>query len=129
VDSTLDRPEGSQIGQNKITQFKYGADVEYNPWKWIGLMARWDEVNYDTHNPGYIFSSITGRLSFYSDFMSGERIYIQYSRYRYGDKMVLGGQWPWGDQLVAGSDIIQGTVYKGTRPDMDVIKFQADIKF
>ncbi len=129
VDATLDRPDGSLITQNKISQFKYGADIEYNPWKWLGVMARWDEVNYDMNNPGYIFSAITGRLSFYSNFMSGERIYVQYSRYRYGDKMVLSGNWPWGVPLVAGSDIIQGTRYAGSKPDMDVVKFQADIKF
>ncbi len=134
VDATLDRPDPPEgkarsINQNKISQFKYGADIEYNPWKWLGVMARWDEVNYDMNNPGYIFSAITGRVSFYSDFMSGERIYIQYSRYRYGDKMVLAGQWPWGLPLVAGSNIIQGTQYAGSKPDMDVIKFQADISF
>lgn len=129
VDASLDRPEGSLISQNKISQFKWGADVEYNPKKWVGLMARWDEVNYDLNNPGYIFSAITGRLSFYSDFLSGERIFIQYSRYRYGDKMTLAGAWPWGVPLVAGSEIIQGGPYAGSKPDMDVVKLQADIKF
>jgi hypothetical protein len=117
------------ISQNKISQFKWGADVEYNPWKWMGVMARWDEVNYDLNNPGYIFSAITGRLSLYSDFLSGERIFFQYSRYRYGDNMTLAGAWPWGVPLVAGSEIIQGGPYAGSKPDMDVIKVQADIKF
>lgn len=129
VDAQLDRPEGSKIRQNKISQFKYGADIEYNPVGWLGVMARWDEVNYDLNNPGYVFSAITGRLSLYSDFLSGERIYLQYSRYRYGPKMTLAGSWPWGVPLVAGSDIIQGGPYTGSKPDMDVIKVQADIKF
>lgn len=129
VDSVLDRPAGSQITQNKISQFKWGADIEYNPWKWLGLMARWDQVNYDLNNPGYIFSAITGRLSFYSHYLSGERIYLQYSRYQYGDNMTLAGTWPWGTTLVAGSDIIQDTVYIGSKPDMDVVKLQADIRF
>jgi hypothetical protein len=129
VDAALDRPQGSAISQNKITQFKYGADLEYNPWKWVGLMARWDEVNYDLNNPGYIFSAISGRLSLYSDFLSGERIFFQYSRYNYGDNMTLAGAWPWGLPLVAGSDIVQGGPYTGSKPDMDVVKVQADIKF
>jgi hypothetical protein len=129
VDASLDRPEGSVISQNKISQFKWGADVEYNPVKWAGIMARWDEVNYDLNNPGYIFSAITGRLSLYSDFLSGERLFFQYSRYRYGDNMTLAGAWPWGVPLVAGSEIIQGGPYAGSKPDMDVIKVQADIKF
>ncbi len=129
VDSSLDRPAGSKISQNKISQFKYGADLEYNPARWVGLMARWDEVNYDLNNPGYIFSAITGRVSFYSDFLSGERLFLQYSRYRYGDNMTLAGSWPWGVPLVAGSEIIQGGPYAGSKPDMDVVTVQADVKF
>jgi hypothetical protein len=129
VDSNLDLPDGSVIARDSITSFKWGADAEYNPWKWFGVMLRWDSVNYDMATPGYIFSAITGRLSFYSDFLSGERIYLQYSRYRYGDNMTLAGTWPWGVPLVPGSDIIQGGPYAGSKPDMDVVKIQADIRF
>lgn len=129
VDATLDLPEGSTIQQNKIRQFKSGADLEYNPWKWVGLMLRFDSVNYDLDHPGYIFSAITSRLSLYSDLFSGERIYLQYSRYRYGDRMVLAGVWPWGVPLVAGNDILQGGPYVGSTPDMDVVRIQADIHF
>ncbi len=129
VDSHLDLPAGSAITLNRITHFKWGADLEYNPWSWAGLMARWDTVNYDMNHSGYIFSAITARLSFYSHFASGERIYLQYSRYRYGDNMVLAGRWPWGIPLVAGSDIIQGGPYAGSKPDMDVVKLQADLHF
>lgn len=129
VDAHADLPAGSGIAQDRITHFKWGADVEYNPWTWAGVMARWDTVNYDMDHGGYIFAAATGRISFYSHFASGERIYLQYSRYRYGDKMVLAGRWPWGNQLVAGSDIIQGGPYAGSKPDMDVVKIQADIQF
>jgi hypothetical protein len=129
VDSHLDLPATTAIGQDRITHFKWGADVEYNPLDWLGVMARFDSVNYDMDHGGYIFAAATGRLSFYSHFASGERIYLQYSRYRYGDKMVLAGRWPWGNQLVAGSDIIQGGPYAGSKPDQDVIKLQADIQF
>lgn len=129
VDAKLALPEGSGITQDRITQLKWGADVEYNPWKWIGLMLRYDVVNYDLDHGGYIFNSISPRISFYSNYLSGERIYLQYSRYNYGDNMTLAGRWPWGTPLVAGSDIIQGGPYAGSKPDMDVIKFQADVSF
>lgn len=128
VHSRADLPAGSVVAA-KNTQFKWGADVEYNPWSWMGVMARFDSVNYDMDTGGYIFSAITGRLSFYSHYASGERIYLQYSRYRYGDNMTLAGRWPWGVPLVAGSDIIQGGAYAGSKPDMDVVKLQADIHF
>jgi len=129
VDSQFDLPSGSKIPWNGTTSFKWGADLEYNPWKWFGVTARFDSVNYEMNHPGYIFSAITGRLSFYSNFLSGERIYLQYSRYRYGDNMTLAGLWPWNAPLVAGSHIIQSGVYAGSSPDMDVVKFQADIQF
>ena len=129
VDAHSDLPAGSGIKQDRITHFKWGADVEYNPWTWMGVMARWDTVNYDMAHGGYIFSAITGRVSLYSHFASGERIYLQYSRYRYGDRMLLAGRWPWGNQIVAGSDIIQGGVYANSKPDQDVVKVQADIHF
>jgi hypothetical protein len=129
VDSHLDLPAGSVIPQDRITHFKWGADVEYNPVTWAGLMARYDNVNYDTAHGGYIFAAITARLSLYSHFASGERLYFQYSRYRYGDRMTLAGRWPWGIPLVAGSDIIQGGPYAGSKPDMDVVKIQADVHF
>jgi hypothetical protein len=129
VDSHLDLPATTAITQDRITHFKWGADVEYNPLDWLGVMARWDTVNYDMDHGGYTFAAATGRLSFYSHFASGERIYLQYSRYRYGDRMVLAGRWPWGNQLIAGSDIIQGGPYAGSKPDMDVVKLQADITF
>lgn len=134
ANASLDLPPGSQglqggITQNRIRQFKYGADLTYQPLSWLGLMVRYDEVNYDLDHSGYVFSSITPRLIFSSHFLSSESIYIQYSRYRYGDNMVLNGTWPWGTELVAGNSLIQHGPYSGTKPDMDVIKIQATASF
>ena len=92
-------------------------------------MLRWDEVNYNLDDSGYVFSAITPRVTFSSHFLSGESIYLQYSRYRYGDQMVIAGRWPWGQPLVAGSNITQGGAYAGEKPDMDVIKLQANVTF
>jgi hypothetical protein len=129
ANANLDLPPGTALTQDHIGQFKYGADLSLQATKWLGLMLRWDEVNYDLDHPGYIFSAITPRVTFSTHFLSGESIYIQYSRYRYGDRMVLAGKWPWGQQLVAGSDFIQGGHYSGQRPDADVIRLQASAAF
>jgi hypothetical protein len=133
ADASLDLPTGSQLTQNKIKQFKVGADLTLQALNWLGLMVRYDSVNYDLDNAGYIFSAITSRLIFASHFLSSESIYLQYSRYRYGDKMVLAGQWPLqtlgGGPLVAGSAILQGGPYAGQKPDMDVVKVQATVAF
>ena len=134
ADASLDLPPGSTtVTQKSIKQFKYGADVTYQALDWFALMVRGDTVNYDLDHAGYIFSSLTARLVFCSHFLSGESIYLQYSRYIYGDNMVLEGRWPWGSSggtgtLVAGSFPIQSNEY-GKKPDENVIKLQATIAF
>ena len=129
IDARLDLPAGSVIPQDRIGQMKYGADLTVQAFDWLGVMLRWDEVNYDLDNPGYVFSAITARATLSSHFLSSESIYLQYSRYRYGDNMVIAGRWPWGQSMVAGSQITQGGPYAGEKPDMDVIKVQANVAF
>ena len=90
-------------------------------------MLRYDIVNLDLDLPAYVFSAIMSRVVFSTHLLSSESIYLQYSRYRYGDHMVLDGNWPWNAPLVAGSDILQGGPYSGQKPDMDVIKVQANV--
>jgi hypothetical protein len=129
ADASLKLPSGSTLPQNSIKQFKYGADVTVQALNWLAFMIRYDLVNYDLDHPALIFTAITPRAVFSSHFLSGERIYIQYSRYIYGDKMVLNGTWPWGTSLVAGSSVLQEGLYSGKKPDEDVVKLQADIAF
>jgi hypothetical protein len=127
----FDLPPGSDFPRSTLKQFKYGADVTLQALKWLGFMMRYDFVNYDTANDGFVFSAITPRVVFSSNFLSSERIYIQYSRYTYGDNMTLGAKWPvpWGQALVAGNDIIQNGPYAGKKPDQNVVKLQAEIAF
>jgi hypothetical protein len=129
ANSSIELPAGSQLARTSIKQFKFGADVTVQALDWLGVMLRGDSVNYDTENAGYIFSAITTRLTVSSHFLSSESIYLQYSRYIYGDHMTLAGTWPWNKPLVAGTDVIQGGTYAGQKPDMDVIKLQATIAF
>jgi len=127
--STLDLPAGSTLPYKSIKQFKFGVDATLQALSWFGVMARFDSVNYDQDHPAYLFSAITGRLIFSSHFLSSERIYLQYSHYRYGDHMVLNGTWPWGAPLVAGSNVLQQGPYSGMTPDRDIVKMQAEIAF
>jgi len=128
--SSLDLPAGTQITQNKTTQLKYGADVTLQTLSWLALMLRGDTVNYDLDHSGFIFSAITSRMAISSHFLSGESIYLQYSRYIYGDNMLLAGKWPWNTPLVAGADVVQGNGgYSGKKPDENVVKLQASIVF
>jgi hypothetical protein len=129
ADASLNLPVGSDVMQNSIKQFKYGADVTLQSLTWLAFMLRYDAVNYDLDHPGFVFVSITPRVIVSSHFLSSERIYLQYSRYVYGDKMVLAGQWPWVAPLVAGSDVLQEGPYSGQKPDENVVKLQAEVAF
>jgi hypothetical protein len=127
--ASLDLPATTTLTQKSLKQFKYGADVTVQALSWLAGTLRYDTVNYDLDHPAYIFSAVSARAAFSSHFLSGERIFIQYSRYIYGDKMVLNGTWPWGAALVAGSNVLQQGPYSGHKPDQNVIKLQADIAF
>jgi hypothetical protein len=136
ADASLNLPAGTDVmaagsntPQTSIKQFKYGADVTLQYLTWLAFMLRYDSVNYDLDHPGYVFLSITPRVIVSSHFLSSERIYLQYSRYKYGDHMTLAGQWPWVAPLVAGSDVLQAGPYAGTTPDENVVKLQADVAF
>jgi hypothetical protein len=132
----LSLPPGSMVKdaqgnpQNHIKQLKYGADATLQLADWVGFMLRGDIVNYDLDHDGYIMAAVTTRVQFASHFLSSERIYIQYSRYIYGDRMLLNATWPWGQSLVQGSSVIQNApAYSMKTPDENVVKLQSEIAF
>jgi hypothetical protein len=120
------------VTQDTIKQFKYGADLTLQATTWVAFMLRYDAVNYNLGYPGYVFAAVTPRVVFSSHFLSSERIYLQYSRYIYGDNFKLAQTWPLsagGGPLVAGSTVIQQGPYAGMTPDQNVVKLQAEIAF
>jgi hypothetical protein len=127
--SKLDLPAGSMFPQNSFKQFKYGVDATLQALDWLGFMLRYDLVNLDWDHGGYIFSGVTARAAFSSHFLSSERIYVQYTRYTYGDKMTLAGTSLSGAPLIAGNEIVQAGPYSGKPPDHNVIKLQAEVAF
>jgi hypothetical protein len=129
TDVSLDLPAGTTLTQKSINQIKGGADATVQTLPWLAFMARYDAVNYDRDHGGYVFAAYTARAIISSHFLSSERIYLQYSRYRYGDKMVLNGTWPWGAPLVAGANVLQQGPYSSKTPDQNVVKLQAEIAF
>lgn len=130
--SSLDLPKTK--GQyspdtDKIKQYKWGADLTVVPLTWLGIMGRFDQVSL-LDRPGYVFSAITGRVMFFSNFLSNEKIYLQFSQYKYGDKMTLVAHYPWtADPIVVGSNILQNKGYIGKKPDESVLKIQAEVTF
>lgn len=129
IDANQDFPTTSTLTKDHLGQMKYGVDVAVQALDWLGVSLRWDEVNLDLDETGYVFSAFSPRVTFSSHFLSGESIYLQYSRYRYGDHIVLDGTNPWRLPLVPGSEILQTGPYRGEIPDMDVIRLQASVAF
>jgi hypothetical protein len=133
--ASLDLPAATTtLKQNSLQQIKYGADATVQMADWVSFMLRGDIVDYDLAHDGYIFAILTARLQIASQILSSERIYLQYSRYKYGDKMVLNATWPvttlGGGSLVQGSSVIQqAPAYSGKTPDENVVKLQAEISF
>ena len=124
-----DLPATTTFTQKTLNEFKWGADATLQATNWFGLMLRYDLVNLDMDHGGYIFSAITPRLIFSSHYLSSERLFIQFSRYTYGDNIKLGASWPWGVAQVAGSTVLQQGPYLGRTPDRNVLKLQAEIAF
>jgi len=127
--ASLTLPAMTTLKQDKIRQLKWGLDATLQTLDWLAFMVRGDIVNYDLDNKGFSFAALTARMQFASHFLSSERIYIQYTRYFYGDKMLLNATWPWGTSLVAGSSVIQQGPYSGMKPDANIIKLQSEIAF
>ena len=90
ADSTRDLPAGSNL-QNNLTQFKWGTSLTLQTLTWLALMLRFDQVNnavpqlHDLGLAGNTFAMVTPRLMFSTHFLSSEVLYIQYSRYFFGD--------------------------------------------
>jgi hypothetical protein len=115
--------------QDKIMQYKYGADLTVVPLTWLAVMYRYDTVSL-LDKPGYVFSAHTGRVIFFSNWLSSEKIYLQFSKYKYGDQMNLVAHYPWTtDPIVVGSNVLQNKGYVGEDPDEVVIKIQAEVTF
>jgi hypothetical protein len=87
--ASRDLESGASIDK-KVLGFKWGADVKVDTLSWLALMLRYDWVNPDMSNKdnkGHNFGVLTPRLILASHFLSNETLYLQYSRYFYGDKI------------------------------------------
>ena len=92
--SRRDLPPTSKNTQKELNQFKWGTSLTLQTLTWLALMLRYDQV-YDANpqihdlqlpgNPANDFSMLTARLIVMSHFLSGEMVYIQYTRYFLGD--------------------------------------------
>ncbi len=101
------------INRNGRTYFKWGAQLAYNALSWLGISLRYDRVTLDSNDDANGFRVISPRITLRTHWLVDGEIYIQYSRYFYGDRIALR----------------PGQVALETVPDTDVLKLQAQLIF
>jgi len=110
-----DVPDGADDSR---TQIKGGFDMTFWPKSWVGVMFRYDGVNFgkdyaagpaaDGEAPEVSYHVFTPRVIFKSNFVSAESLWIQFSKYAF-------------------SDDVNDNYYLEDGPDALVFKMQANI--
>lgn len=108
VKSPQDFPDDPSKNRNKRTYLKWGFEPQIGVFPWLHLGLIFNRVVMDLYDGENSFRAITPRLTF-QVFKWGS-IYMQYTRYSYGDKV----------SLRAGQ--VQGSI---SLPDEDIFKIQA----
>ncbi len=75
-----------QSDNNSHSKLKLGADLLYTPLDWLGVGGRYDLVRPDSRDAEQSFAVLSPRLQIRTEFLSHERIIVQYSRYFLGNK-------------------------------------------
>jgi hypothetical protein len=70
-------------GNRKI---KYGADLKFAALPWLAVAMRYDRVQPNHRIPEQSFSILSPRIEFRSNWVSNEKISLQYSRYFYNER-------------------------------------------
>jgi hypothetical protein len=87
----------NQISEADITappgKLKLGSAVTYLPARWLGVSARYDNVQPNMNDNTETFHVLSPRLLFRSDWFSNEEIVLQYTHYWLGRHTKLGDPW------------------------------------
>jgi hypothetical protein len=121
-----------------VIKLKYGAEVVFNAFPWVGIGARFDRLQPNSKIPEQSFAVLSPRLIFRSQWVSHEEISLQYSRYFYNQREcddpaapALCVQAPSAPVLPEGfgaTTVNQDPNTRGaptTRPDLNVLRLQA----
>lgn len=101
------------INRDGRLQFKWGSELFWQPFSFLFASLRYDRVIGDVQDDASGMRIVTPRIGFTSRWLIGAQIFLQYSRYFYGERVRLR----------------PGQVALETIPDTDVVKLQAQIAF
>jgi hypothetical protein len=103
---------GVEVNFDGVNKWKAGTDITYLPLPWFGVSARYDYVAPDLSDSDRSYHIISPRVIFKTHFLAHEQVNIRYTRWFYGDNVLI--------QTVAPNDAqgldeqmlaIQGSLY------------------
>lgn len=101
------------VNRDSRLYFKWGAEGAWQVLPWLMASLRYDRVILDVQDEESAFRVLSPRLTVTASWLLGAQIYLQYSRYFYGSRVLLR----------------PGQVALETLPDNDVFKLQAQLTF
>jgi hypothetical protein len=93
--------------------FKWGAEVAAWPLSFLGASLRYDRVIFDIVDDPSAFRVISPRLTLRTNWIGDALLYLQWSHYVYGERVLLR----------------PGQVPLEQKPDTDLVKIQAQMSF
>lgn len=101
------------VNRDGVLAFKWGTEASWQALSWLALALRYDRVILDVQDDADSFRIVTPRIILTTRWLLGGQIFLQYSRYFYGERVRLR----------------PGQVALETQPDTDVLKIQAQLVF
>jgi len=71
-----------------IDKYKFGAELEVSPLRFLSIGARFDRVAPDGHNAAIAYSAISPRVVVHTNWLSREYIILNYTRYFLGSQAI-----------------------------------------
>src|SRR5690606_2610151 len=80
---------GVTVDYDNVNKFKVGTEVMWNILPWLAFSTRYDFVGPDLANKERSFQIISPRLIFRTGFLAHEQINLRYTRWFYGDDVLI----------------------------------------
>jgi hypothetical protein len=81
--------ESDDEAADGMSKLKAGGEVGWSALSWLALSMRYDYVSQDLDNSDAAFSIVSPRVIFRTDWQAHDQVTLQYSRFLYGDDVVV----------------------------------------
>jgi hypothetical protein len=88
------RVTSNDAAYNGVTKRKFGGEAGYSLLSWLAASLRVDRVMPDNNDSKQSFSIVSPRLIFRSKWQAHDQVVLQYSRFVYGDNVIVRSGYP-----------------------------------